>query len=97
MKYIINRQIKRGKQYEVWISIFDDHDKLILGNHIVSLGKVELDKKSLDIFIRDKAYPSLDRKDTGQMVLVSEVGRILREKGYLAIDESFDDLEGKHG
>ena len=95
MKYKIQRQVKRGAQYEITYDVSDDLDNFIVGGLQYTVGSTQLDSKALDQLFEAIIFPQFEESTspTEQETFTREdVEDILKEKGYLQEGESFEDL-----
>ena len=99
MKYKVLRQVSREGKYELWCDVLDDSDNLLVGNHIVHVGKDPLDindKTTLDSFFSSKVFPAFTIDESVPAPeTVDEVYDKLVNKGYLQSGQTIDALPTK--
>ena len=97
MQYKVVRKVKREGKYEVWVDVYDDAGKLIIGNHLFPVGAKLLSEEDL-IAEMDKKIPAMlqEKEEEGDiMISKAEVEKLLVDKGYLQEGETLEDLKDK--
>ena len=95
MEYKIQRQVKRGAQYEIIYDVSDDFNNLIVGGLQYTVGSTQLDGKALGQLFKTIIFPQFEESISPaeqETFTREEIEDILKEKGYLEEGESFEDL-----
>lgn len=96
----IHSQKKYGKGHVLFLTVYDGKpDKHVLANQTVKVGKVFLASKELDDFIAAyliRVEDMLTNPPVQEETLLRfDVEQILKDKGYLAEGQVFEDLPAK--
>ena len=93
--YKIHTQNFREKQFEIFYDLLEN-GKTVSGNQIYPIGKEKVDAATIEKLMAEKIIPGYETltivEPEEKTYQESEVTDILKEKGYLTAEQSFDDL-----
>ena len=93
-----NQSIREGKN-QILYSVFDENKKLLIGNVIYTCkDNKALDKTALSDLFTDTIFPQMiaaqaEDNQPEEIMTITEVETLLKEKGLLATDEKLEDLK----